>query len=76
MPSFSYARAQTWTGMLSLHLGGMVIQSLIPTKFTPAQPESNMKSVYIKKEFHVYHAVFRQVPCLVSKNSFTKSNNF
>ena len=49
MPSFSYARAQTWSRMLSLHLSGVVIQSLIPTKFTPAQPESNMKSVNIKK---------------------------
>ena len=29
--------------------------------------ESNMKSVNIKKEFHVHHAVFRLVPCFVSK---------
>ena len=36
-----------------------------------------MKSVNtVTKEFHVHHAVFRQVPFLVSKNSFKQSNIF
>ena len=62
--------------MLSLRLDGMVIQSQIPTKFTTNQPELNRKSVNIKKEFHMHHALFRQVPCLISKNSFKMLNNF
>ena len=52
----------------SLRLGAMVIHSQIPT--------ANTNSVNMSKEFHVNHAVFRQVPCLVSKSSFEKSNNF
>ena len=54
----------------SLHLGGLVIQSQITTQFIPTQPKSNMKSVNIKEEIHVNYAVFRQVPGLVSQNSF------
>ena len=42
----------------------------------PTRPESSRKTVHVKKEFHVHQAVFRQVPCIVSKNSFKKSNNF
>ena len=75
-PSFSHSKAQPWPGMLSLRLGGIVVQSQIPTKFVPAQPESNMKRVNIKNEFHVHHAIFRQAPCSVSKKSFKKLNNF
>ena len=52
-------------------------QSQIPTKFIPTQPESNTTTVNIKKmEFPVHYAVFRQVPCLISKNNCKKSNNF
>ena len=49
MPSFSHAMAQPRSRMLSLHLGGMIIQSQIPMNFIPTQPELNMKLVYIKK---------------------------
>ena len=54
----------------------MVIHSQIPTKIIPTQLKANTNSVNMSKEFHVNHAVFRQVPCLVSKSSFEKSNNF
>ena len=67
-PSFSDAREEPQSRMLSWHLG-MVIQSQIPTKFIPIRPESNMKSVNTKMEFQLHHAVFRQVPCLVSKKT-------
>ena len=77
MPSFSHAMAQPRSRMLSLHLGGMIIQSQIPMNFIPTQPELNMKLVYIKKkEFRMHLAVFRQLSCLFSKNSFKKSNSF
>ena len=64
--------AQPQSRMLSLCLGGMIIPSQIPTKFTPTRPESNMKIINMKRKFHVHHADFRQVPCLVSKNGFKK----
>ena len=41
----------------------------IAMKFICAQPESNMKLVNMKMEFHMLLAVFRQLPCLVSKKS-------
>ena len=47
--------------MLSLHLGAMIIPSQISSKFIPPNPESNMKMVNIKKEFHVQHAFFSAV---------------
>ena len=75
-------QARPRSRMLSLRLGSMVIHSQIPMKFIPTLPESNMKMINVKKkiikkrEFHVYYAVFRHVPCLVNKSSFKKSNNF
>ena len=71
-----HARARPLSRMLSLRLGGMITPRQISTKFIPTQPESVTESVNIKKEIHVYHAVFRQVPCLDSNNSFKKSNIF
>ena len=65
-PTFSHAGEEPQSRMLSLHLG-MVIQSQIPTKCIPTRHESNIKSVNTKMEFQLHHAVFRQVPCLVSK---------
>ena len=67
MPSLSHAR------MLSLHLDGIVIQSQIPTKFIPTQPESTMKTVNIKLQFHLRQAVFRQVLCLVREKKVLQS---
>ena len=50
-PSLSHARAQQWSTMLSLGLGGIVVQSQIPTKFIPIQPKSVIKSVNKEKQF-------------------------
>ena len=67
MQSYSLARTRTRSRMLRLRLGCKVVQRQSPQKSTPTQPESNTKVVYMKKMFHLHHAVFRQAPCLVSK---------
>ena len=57
MPSFNHARAWPQSRMLSLLLGGMIVHCRSPKKLIPTRPESNVKIVNIKKEFHMHHAV-------------------
>ena len=43
-----------------------------PNKIHATSPGSNVKSINIKMWFDMHHSVFRQVPCIVSKNNSKK----
>ena len=76
MQSYSLARTRTRSRMLSLRLGGKVVQSQNPQKLTPTQPESNTKVVYIKKDVSPASRSFQVGALLSQQNTYKKSNNY
>ena len=75
-PLYIHATTRPQSRMLSLCLGGMVIQSQIPAKFIPTRPDSNMKGVNIKKGVSHAPCSFQASALLSQQTRFKKSNHF